>query len=379
MNIRTLFAAALMLATTAARAQVVVLVEAMPQGTAPDSLFLAADVNRWSPCSPAHRFVADAQGRPVLTLPLGDTDTLHFKVCRGSWRAVECRPDGAEVPRHTVLPGADTVRLRVEAWRDAIPQKQLASTAGKNVRFAPKQLEMPQLGKHRSVRVYFPPNYFNGKAFPVIYMHDAQQLFDNATSASRTEWRVDEIMDALYYSRGFSAIVVGLYADEKERTREFTPWANDSLAIAGQGDAYTKFVVKTLKPFVDGHYRSDPRRERTAIVGAGLGGLISLYIAQQHPEVFGMVGALSPVVEPCAKARDFQAKLKPSKRAQRFYLAVGEEQQPERQRTEALHAQMQAAGFADLRLHLCPHGQAEEWYYGEEFERAVRFLFGIRE
>lgn len=379
MNIRQLLATALMLAATAARAQVVVLVEDMPAGTAPDSLFLAADINRWSPCSPAHRFAPDAYGRPVLSLPQSDTDTLYFKVCRGSWRAVECRPDGTEVPRHLVLPGIDTIRLRVEAWRDVVPQKQLASTALKSVRFAPKQIEMPQLGKHRSVRVYFPPNYFNGKAFPVIYMHDAQQLFDNATSQSRAEWRVDEIMDALYYSRGFSAIVVGLYADEKERTRELTPWANDSLAIAGQGDAYARFVVKTLKPFVDGHYRSDPRRERTAIVGAELAGLSSLYIAQQHPDVFGLVAALSPVVESCPKARDFQAKLKPNKRSQRIYLAVGEEQQPERQRTEALHAQMQAAGFLDLRLNLCPHGQPVEWYYGEEFERAVRFLFGIRE
>ncbi|MBQ9471213.1 MAG: alpha/beta hydrolase [Bacteroidales bacterium] len=378
MYIRCLIVALPLLAAMSLRGQVVVLVEAMPQGTAPDSLFLATDANCWSPCSPAFRLVPDALGRPSLTLPIGPSDTVRFRVCRGRWRAVECRPDGTDAPRRMVVPGTDTVRLRVEAWRDAIPQKQLASTALKSVRFAPRQLEMPQLGKHRSVRVYFPPNYFNGRAFPVIYMHDAQRLFDNATSPSRAEWRVDELMDALYYSRGFSAIVVGIYADEKERTRELTPWPNDSLGIDGQGDAYARFVVKTLKPFVDGHYRSDPRRERTAIIGAELGGLASVYIAQQHPEVFGLVGAIAPAIEPCPKARDFQAKLKPSKRPQRVYLAVGEGQ-PHRQCTEALHSQMQSAGFADLRLNLCPHGQPEEWYYGEEFERAVRFLFGIRE
>ena len=361
-----------------AQQQAVVVLEGLPAGSSTDSVYLAAALNRWNPCSAAYRFGAGSDGRLVLVLP-DAPDTIRFRVCRGSWRAVECQPNGMDAPMRIAVCG-DTTRITVAAWRDAVPQKQLAATAGKNVRFAPKQLEMPQLGKHRSVRVYFPPNYFNGKAFPVIYMYDAQNLFDNATSTTRNEWRVDEIMDALYYSRGFAAIVVGLNADAKahERTQELTPWNHDSLAMVGRGDAIAKFVVKTLKPFIDGHYRSDPRRERTAIVGAEQAGLSALYIAQQAPEVFALAAAIEPLIEPCPKASDFIAKLKPSKRSQRFYLSVGEEQ-PQRGTVEALFAQMQAVGFADATLNVCPYGQDAEWYYGEEFDRAVRFLFGLRE
>lgn len=361
-----------------AQQQAVVVIDGLPAGTSVDSVYLAAAINRWSPCSNAHRFVEGSDGCLVLVLP-DAPDTIRFRVCRGSWRAVECQPNGTDAPMRIAV-SDDTTRISVAAWRDAVPAKQLATTAGKNVRFAPKQIDMPQLGKHRSVRVYFPPNYFNGKAFPVIYMYDAQNLFDNATSTTRNEWRVDEIMDALYYSRGFAAIVVGLNAETmpQERTQELTPWNNDSLAIAGRGDAFAKFVVKTLKPFIDGHYRSDPRRERTAIVGAELAGLSAFYIAQQSPEVFGLAAAIGPLIEPCPKASDFIAKLKPNKRSQRFYLSVGEEQ-AQRGVVEGLLGQMQAAGFVDAKLNVCPYGQDAEWYYGEEFDRAVRFLFGLRE
>ena len=361
-----------------AQQQAVVVIDGLPAGMSADSVYLAAAINRWNPCCAAHRFVIGGDGRLVLVLS-DAPDTVRFRVCRGSWRAVECLPNGMDSPMHIAI-GGDTTHISVDAWRDAVPVKQLATTAGKNVRFAPQQLDMPQLGKHRSVRVYFPPNYFNGKAFPVIYMYDAQNLFDNATSTTRSEWRVDEIMDALYYSRGFAAIVVGLNAATRphERSQELTPWDNDSLSIAGRGDAFAKFVVKTLKPFIDGHYRSDPRRERTAIIGAELAGLSAFYIAQQSPEVFGMAAAIGPLIEPCPKAIDFRAKLKPNKRSQRFYLSIGEEQ-PQRNVVEGLYAQMQAAGFVDVGLNICPYGQDAEWYYGEEFDRAVRFLFGLRE
>jgi alpha-glucosidase len=120
-------------------------------------------------------------------------------------------------------------------------------------------------------------------------MHDGQNLFDNATSFAG-EWKVDEILDSLYTYRGFSAIVVAIYNDDKERINEYSPWKNDSLGIGGDGDKYVKFIVNTLKPFIDRHYRTLSGRENTAIMGSSMGGLISLYAALEYPDVFGNAG-----------------------------------------------------------------------------------------
>ncbi len=140
--------------------------------------------------------------------------------------------------------------------------------------------------------MYFPPNYSSGKRFPVIYMHDGQNLFDSASSFSG-EWKVDEILDSLYKYHNFSCIVVGIYNGENQRSNELSPWHNDSLNVGGDGDKYAKFIVKTLKPFIDSHYRTLIDRENTVIMGSSMGGLMSLYLALQYPEVFGKAAIFS--------------------------------------------------------------------------------------
>lgn len=161
----------------------------------------------------------------------------------------------------------------------------------------------------RNIDVWLPPGYASHphKRYPVLYMHDGQNLFDPAFSYTQTDWGVDEAMTKLIAEgRAREAIVVGIW-NTPLRLQEYMPrkpvtGATLAIGIEGMGDlpasslvsdAYLDFLVHELKPFIDAHYRTRPGRRDTFIMGSSMGGLISLYAAAEYPDVFGGVGAVS--------------------------------------------------------------------------------------
>jgi predicted alpha/beta superfamily hydrolase len=154
-------------------------------------------------------------------------------------------------------------------------------------------IRSPQLGNRRDLYVYLPPSYDRGDArYPVIYMHDGQNLFDDAISYVG-EWQVDETLEALSIE-GLEAIVVGIPNKNKRRLDEYGPFRDQRLGVGGGGDAYLAFLVETIKPLIDRDFRTLPAREDTGIMGSSMGGLISLYGFFRHPETFGFAGVMSP-------------------------------------------------------------------------------------
>jgi len=137
------------------------------------------------------------------------------------------------------------------------------------------QVYSPELENRRAILVYLPPDYDSSQQrYPVIYMHDGQNLFDQATSYT-DEWQVDETMEAL--SRGgYPAIVVGIPNMGEQRIDEYSPFDDPAHGV-GQGHAYLAFIVETLKPLIDQQFRTLPDRLHTGIMGASMGGLISLH------------------------------------------------------------------------------------------------------
>jgi predicted alpha/beta superfamily hydrolase len=157
-----------------------------------------------------------------------------------------------------------------------------------------EQVHSPQLNNQRDVLVYLPPSYDGGqRAYPVIYMHDGQNLFDTATSYSG-EWEVDETMERLA-GEGIEAIVVGVPNKGVDRVHELSPYPRRRES-KGRGDAYLRFIVETVKPLVDGAFRTQPEREHTGLLGSSMGGLISLYGFFQYGEVFSLAGVFSPAM-----------------------------------------------------------------------------------
>ena len=150
----------------------------------------------------------------------------------------------------------------------------------------------PQRKNRRDILVYLPPSYGQkDKRYPVVYMHDGQNLFDKFTSYAG-EWQVDETMEAL--SRlGFEAIVVGIPNMGEQRIDEYSPF-RDSRHGGGQGEKYLAFILGTLKPLIDREFRTLPDRVHTGMIGSSMGGLISLYAFFRYSACFGFVGAMSP-------------------------------------------------------------------------------------
>ena len=172
------------------------------------------------------------------------------------------------------------------------------------------------VGGTRPVYAYLPPSYDENTAarYPVVYMHDGQNLFDASEAAFGVEWEIDEAMDAAA-SSGLcpdestrcqsdadcggarcdtfrEAIVIGI-GNTDARIDEYTPTPDPSYG-GGRADDYLRAVVEELRPVVDAEQRTRPAREATAIVGSSLGGLVSVYAGTRHSDVFGLVGALSP-------------------------------------------------------------------------------------
>lgn len=188
-------------------------------------------------------------------------------------------------------------------------------------RYSTIEIDAPQLQTKKKIWVYLPLNYEkSNKKYPVIYMHDAQNLFDKKASFSG-EWNIDETLDSLKAK----VIVIGIEHGNEKRIEELTPYKNDKYNNSGNADAYLEFIVKTLKPQIDSTYRTKTNAKNTCIWGSSLGGLISFYAALHYPNVFGKVGCFSPAFW-INKTALFQKMENISKFNAKIYLLCGDKE-----------------------------------------------------
>lgn len=135
--------------------------------------------------------------------------------------------------------------------------------------------------RDRDLIVWLPPGYSENKdqRYPVVYMHDGQNVFDPATSYLGVDWAIDESVDALIRAGTIEPlIVVGIY-NTRDREAEYSP--------GDKGKAYMEYVVNVVKPLIDNTYRTRPEREHTLTGGASMGGTISFMLGWDYPQVFG--------------------------------------------------------------------------------------------
>jgi alpha-glucosidase len=251
-----------------------------------------------------------------------------------------------------------------------------AHTAGPGVSLLPTLLEMPGLGRKRQIRVYLPPGYASSdKRYPVLYMHDAQNLFDDATSFVG-EWKVDETLDALAKAGKLELIVVGIDNGEDKRLNELNAWDNPRFG-RGEGHEYMDFIVKVLKPLVDSTYRTLPERANTAVMGSSMGGLISHYAIAQYPEVFSKAGVFSPAYWTAPAAYEFVAA-RPVPKDARIYMLMGEDEGESMVPDVKRMAQVvRATGLPADRmvLKIVPGEHHNEKFWSRQFGEAVQWLF----
>ena len=254
-------------------------------------IYLVGSFNNWNPHDEKLQ-LKTLGGKHGITIELGK-GMYEYKFTEGSWENVESLDRGVPTQnRKIVVEGDTTINVDIQEWADHFPQKEKVSTASKNVHIVDEAFYIPQLDRHRRVWIYLPESYGTSKRkYPVLYMQDGQNVFDEATSAYG-EWGVDEALDSLGKQHK-EIIVVAIDNGGDKRMNEYSPYDMERYGKA-EGDHYVDFMVQTLKPYIDKHYRTLKDEKNTFVAGSSMGGLISFYAILKYPKVFGGAGVFSP-------------------------------------------------------------------------------------
>ena len=356
--------------------QVTFVINSLPDYTPPeDILYIAGDFQGWNPGDPNYALSKNAEDKWFIELESKPEGTLiKFKFTRGDWGKVEKGEFGEEIPdREFTYGNGETVGIVIYNWADNSGGN---STAAENVSIMDESFYIPQLNRTRKIWLYLPPDYETStKDYPVIYMHDGQNLFDTYTSFAG-EWEVDETLNELYNQGKSVPIVVGINNGGTERINEYTPWPNTQYG-GGDGALYIDFIVETLKPYIDEHYRTLPGRETTALWGSSLGGLISFYGALKFQHVFGKAGIYSPSYWFSDSVWTFTEEMGHQFPMRLYQMAGGAEGGSMVDDTWEMHNVLTSLGFGmeELSSKIVIGGIHNEALWREDFQLAYLWLF----
>ncbi len=257
------------------------------------------ELGPWDPGKVALQPLGAHTHSVTLELPAGWA--LEYKLTRGSWETVEKGSAGEEIAnRRLVAVHADTVHVQVAQWRDQVERRAATrpATFTGEVRYLGR-IRSAALGNERDVWVYLPPSYqrLPQHRYPVVYLHDGQNVLNAASAFIGVEWGADETLERLIAAGEMRAAIAVAIANTPQRVGEYTQVADAGSATAPRADLYLKFLLEELKPHIDSLFRTLPGRDQTAMVGSSLGGLVSLYAGVVAGETFGLVAGVSPVVQ----------------------------------------------------------------------------------
>jgi predicted alpha/beta superfamily hydrolase len=358
------------------QAQVTFIIDSLPDYTPPeDIIYIAGDFQGWNPGDPEFALQKNTADQWFIELDaMPEGSTIQFKFTRGDWGKVEKGEFGEEIPnREFTFGNGETVSVIIYNWADGGGGN---STAAENVYVLDEEFYMPQLDRHRRIWIYLPPDYEDTDIhYPVIYMHDGQNLFDLYTSFAG-EWEVDETLNDLF-DQGYQVpIVVGIDNGGIERINEYTPWTNPTYG-GGQGDLYINFIIETLKPFIDDNYRTLPGRESTALWGSSLGGLISHFGALKHQDIFSKAGIYSPSYWFSDSVWTFTHEMGHQHNMKLYQMTGSLEGGSMVPDTWIMHDTLTNLGFDNEQLStkIIEGGEHNEQLWREDFETAYLWLF----
>ena len=369
-----LFSFVLLIFVLILKAQVTIIVEKIPAHTPiSENIYIAGTMNGWNPGDNNYKlkFLQDSTFSITFTPSVGQ---LKCKFTRGSWQKVEGTSFGTFRPDRILNYNGTpiTVRWVIDGWEDISVQ----STASEQVSLLSDTFFMPELNRKRRIWLYLPKDYHTtNKDYKVLYMHDGQNLFDRFKSFAG-EWRIDESLDSLFSAGDEGCIVVGIENGGALRINEFTPWVHPQYG-GGDGDAYVRFIVNTLKPYIDANFRTKSDAENTGIMGSSLGGLISYYAGLKYPEIFGRVGVFSPSFWFSTSSKEL-AKTTQLPSSFHMYMIMGVQEGERfindvREVSESLLNN--TLNNSQLYLQIDDDGQHKEWYWSREFPKAYQWLF----
>lgn len=246
-----------------------------------------------------------------------------------------------------------------------------------------EQVSSAFLGNKRDVLVWLPPDYARSqRTYPVLYMHDGNNIFDRSTSFGGAEWEVDERATDLIQKGIIEPVIIVGINNTPARLDEYT-WQSmnlDGVMRGGNGANYARFLVEELKPLIDKKYRTRPGREDTAVMGSSLGGLISFYLGKHYPNVFSKIGMMSPSI--WWKDQQAIADISGLSTDLKIWVDMGtqEGQNPDAmlQTAKDFVSGLEQQGyqhFHNLAFHIEPGGTHSEQSWAGRIERPLRFFY----
>lgn len=331
-----------------------------------EDIYLSGTFNNWNPQDPQYKLKPFSGGRKSIVLINMAPGNYAFKFSRGQNKQ-ETTADGRDIAERMIeINGDVSNEFVIEGWKDDYPEKPKAFTASPQVKLMDTAFAMPQLNTKRRIWIYLPKSYSGSdKKYPVLYMQDGQNLFNDKTAFAE-EWGVDECLDSLQGKGVKECIVVGIDHGGSKRINEYNPYDHFQYG-KGMGNEYLQFITETLKPYIDSKYRTLKGRDYTYLAGSSMGGLISWYGQLKYASVFGGGAVfspsfwISPQIAVDAQQWDGMEMLR------MYFYTGGKEEANAVNDLNKIAGIMQKKKNAQIRTVVNPLAQHSEKYWRQEF------------
>lgn len=341
-------------------------------------VYVSGNFCSWSPDLEALRMEKIAPGQYQFTFPrdLDLPQEIQYKYTRGGWDQVELDSDGNAPLNRSVASDRKRVKDFVPHWRrDGV---SLDTSRIPIVDIFAEAYDIPQLLTSRRIQVLLPHTYHEhpDRHYPVLYLTDAQNLFGNGSVYG--SWGIDRKLAVLATRNRADVIIVAIDHGDHERINEFSPYDTPRNG-KGKGREFLRFITNSLKPAIDAKYRTKPHRLHTGIGGSSLGGLLATYAGLMHPDVFGKLMVFSPSLWVSPRIQ-FDAIHFFEPFESRIYLYGGNREGANMVKNlKALNETIEKQGYGydrvKVKLEIDPQGKHNEARWGEEFPRALEWLY----
>lgn len=341
-------------------------------------IYIAGTFNNWNTADHRFKMKRIASGRYFFSFPndFPFSRPMEYKYVRGDWDDVEVDPYGNKTPNRKVERPFGLIKESVLHW----------STNGKsfddrflpNIKVISEAFEIPQLIRTRRITALLPHDYYqSNRRYPVLYLQDGQNLFDE--NAPFGSWGVTKKL-AVLAERGIGdIIIIAIDHAEEQRIKEFTPVSHNMQKGSAEGKKYVRFLAKNLKPYIDKNFRTISDANHTGIGGSSMGGLISIYAGLMYPNVYSKLMIFSPSlwVSPNISFNAIK-DLKPFD--SKIYLYAGAKESttmiPNAQRfQETMEKKAPHGSKIEFKSSIDPEGTHSEYHWGMEFPKAIEWLF----
>ena len=340
-------------------------------------VFITGNFNNWNPKDYNYQLQqTDSNHYFIEISKQALPDNIEYKFTKGGWENVELDKHGNITPNRKADKSIEKTADKVEKWRlNWGPFKQEFFPTAEVIS---EKFYIPQLDRYRKIWAVLPYDYHTSdKHYPVLYLQDAQNLFNEGSGFGN--WEIDKKLSILAeYGRG-DIIIIAIEHGSEDRIKEYI-FDNDNVANGSEGKKYIRFITDTLKPYVDINYRTKKDRDNTGIGGSSLGALISIYSGFLYPEVYSKLLIFSPSlwVEPNNNfpMMNFRIPFKT-----KIYLYGGGQEGSKMVKRihifEEYLKRWEKKNLFDFefRTNINPEGTHSEFYWSQEFPRAIEWLF----